>query len=104
LTPSHLIQALLAALATLVGSMGLATATAHASIADFSSAAAERIPYVVSQYGAAAVLAEGKRVCGYEAAGTTGAAALNNLIEADMPMSDHAGVILQVLAEQDLGC
>lgn len=82
----------------------LGAATAEATPAQFNQRAQATMPYVVAQYGGPAVLAEGYRVCRYEAQGVTGASPLADLIVADMPMSRTMSIQLQVLAENYLGC
>lgn len=82
----------------------LGTGLANASTADFLQDVQENIPYVLQQYGAAAVQTEGAHICAWEAAGITGASDLNDRIMAEMPMSSTAALHMQVYAEHDLGC
>jgi hypothetical protein len=89
---------------TWAGMAWLGMASAHASTSSFQTRAQEEIPYVVSQYGSAAVLNEGYKVCGYAASGVTNVSDMIDKIVADMPMSRGAAMELEVLAEVHLGC
>jgi len=92
-----------AALLVGVGALVLA-APAAADTSDFDAYVAEEIPFVVQQYGATAVRAEGMAICQMEAQGVTGTSNVVDRVVAQMPMSRAAAISLKVGANFHLGC
>ena len=89
----------IAAAAAAVGLAMLPAGTANAAVECFSSTGVTQFvcnfkghaPYVFNKYGEAAVVAEGNKVCGWNAQGL-GTSAVIDLIVADMPMSRKAAL------------
>jgi hypothetical protein len=90
--------------AALIAGPLLGAAIADASPARFQQRAQEEMPFVVQQYGLAAVQSEGMQICAWEAQGITDTSRLVDLTIAEMPMSRSAAIQLKVLAEFHLGC
>jgi hypothetical protein len=63
----------------------------------------QEMPYILSKYGAQALLNEGYKVCTLAARGVSVDRRIDQ-IEADLPMSDSAAVWVDVLAPDELGC
>ena len=78
-------------------------APAHADSSDYLSRVQEEIPMIYSKYGSAALLAEGYKVCDWNASGVSSHSRITR-IQADLPMSDSAAIWIDTLAPSRLGC